>query len=176
MSISANNFVQENADSDSEGNSDNDDGPADYYQPISAVDDNQEDEDDNDKKSDGGDFNSSSTNSENPNCRDVLSNGHGRRIDLNEEEDESADEEEVRIRAEAAERAFREDENRRNAPLPAENATRIMDAMRGISLGSGFTPPDWANRVPEDQWIDQLRRLRVQTPSTFDSCSQSINN
>ncbi|PIA37490.1 hypothetical protein AQUCO_03000221v1 [Aquilegia coerulea] len=167
MSISANNFVQENADSDSEGNSDNDDGPIDYYQPISAVED-----DDNDQQSNGGDFNSLSTNSENPNFHVGLSNGDDRRIDLNED-DESAEEEEMRRRAEAAERAFREDENRRNAPLSAENATRIMDAMRGISLGSGFTPPDWANRVPEDQWIDQLRRLRVQPPSTS---SPSINN
>ncbi|KAL0378679.1 UNVERIFIED_CONTAM: hypothetical protein Sradi_3173400 [Sesamum radiatum] len=53
----------------------------------------------------------------------------------------------------AIERSFREDERRRNAPLTAENAVRLMEAMRGISLGGGA--PDWAGQVPEDQWIDR---------------------
>ncbi|KAI3891757.1 hypothetical protein MKX03_020895 [Papaver bracteatum] len=57
-------------------------------------------------------------------------------------------------------RAFREDENRRKAPLTPENTNRIMDAMRGISL-QGFVP-DWSNQVPESNWIDQLRNLRQQ--------------
>ncbi|KAF9590835.1 hypothetical protein IFM89_038707 [Coptis chinensis] len=60
-------------------------------------------------------------------------------------------------------RAFREDESRRNMPLPPENATRIMDVMRGISFGD-FTP-DWSRRVPEDRWIEEFRRLK-QSPST----------
>ncbi|KAE8039350.1 hypothetical protein FH972_011771 [Carpinus fangiana] len=55
-------------------------------------------------------------------------------------------------------RAFREDESRRNAPLTPENATRVMEAMRGVSFGG--VAPDWAGQVPEDQWIDRLRRLR----------------
>lgn len=55
-------------------------------------------------------------------------------------------------------RAFREDENRRNAPLTAENAMRVMEAMRGVSFGG--LAPDWADRVPEDRWIDHLRRMR----------------
>jgi solute carrier family 25 iron transporter 28/37 len=55
-------------------------------------------------------------------------------------------------------RAFREDESRRNAPLTPENATRVMEAMRGVSLGSFV--PDWAGGVGGEQWIDELRRLR----------------
>uniref|UniRef100_A0A2N9IP73 Uncharacterized protein n=1 Tax=Fagus sylvatica TaxID=28930 RepID=A0A2N9IP73_FAGSY len=55
-------------------------------------------------------------------------------------------------------RAFREDESRRNALLLPENATRVMEAMRGVSFGG--VAPDWAGQFPEDQWIDRLRRLR----------------
>ncbi|PPD66692.1 hypothetical protein GOBAR_DD36426 [Gossypium barbadense] len=62
-------------------------------------------------------------------------------------------------------RAFREDERRRNAPLTAENAMRVREAMRGVAF-AGLTP-DWANQIPEDRWIDQLRRLRQpQRPSS----------
>lgn len=87
-------------------------------------------------------------------------------LDLNENTEHSkssseGEEEEMPTR-EASDseilRAFREDENRRNAPLTPENATRIREAMRGISFG-GATP-DWVGQVPEDGWIDQLRRLR----------------
>ncbi|PPR90513.1 hypothetical protein GOBAR_AA30169 [Gossypium barbadense] len=62
-------------------------------------------------------------------------------------------------------RAFREEERRRNAPLTAENAMRVREAMRGVAF-AGLTP-DWANQIPEDRWIDQLRRLRQpQRPSS----------
>jgi len=42
--------------------------------------------------------------------------------------------------------------------LTPENATRVMEAMRGVSLGSFV--PDWAGGVGGEQWIDELRRLR----------------
>ncbi|PKI66585.1 hypothetical protein CRG98_013029 [Punica granatum] len=61
-------------------------------------------------------------------------------------------------------KAFREDESRRNAPLRSEDAVRVMEAMRGVSFGG--SAPDWAQRVPEDQWIEQLRRLRRPPRST----------
>lgn len=64
----------------------------------------------------------------------------------------------------AIQRAFIEDENRRNAPLPAENATRVMEAMRGISF-TGLAP-DWSGRVGEDTWINQLRNIRRQSVSS----------
>ncbi|KAK1286110.1 hypothetical protein QJS10_CPB20g00224 [Acorus calamus] len=48
--------------------------------------------------------------------------------------------------------------SRRNAPLTAENASRIVDAMRGVSFGG--IAPDWVDRMPEDRLIDRLRRLR----------------
>ncbi|GAV58673.1 hypothetical protein CFOL_v3_02206 [Cephalotus follicularis] len=60
-------------------------------------------------------------------------------------------------------RAFREDESRRNAPLTAENAVRVMEAMRGVSFVG--LPPDWAHTVPEHRWIHQLRR-RSQPPQS----------
>lgn len=62
----------------------------------------------------------------------------------------------------AIRRAFREDESRRNAPLTAENAMRVREAMRGVSFAG--LAPDWAHQVPEDQWIDRLRRLRQPQP------------
>ncbi|RXH84966.1 hypothetical protein DVH24_041734 [Malus domestica] len=51
-------------------------------------------------------------------------------------------------------RAFREDESRRNAPLTAENATRVREAMRGISFAG--TPPHWAELIAENNWMDRL--------------------
>ncbi|EFH68633.1 predicted protein [Arabidopsis lyrata subsp. lyrata] len=69
------------------------------------------------------------------------------------EDGESEEETETEIR-----RAFEEDERRRRSPLVAENAVRVMEAMRAISFPG--TAPDWASDVNEDRWIDQLRRLR----------------
>ena len=63
-------------------------------------------------------------------------------------EDEEEEEEERMIEASesAIRRAFSEDENRRNAPLSAENAVRVMEAMRGVSFGG--TVPAWAAQFP----------------------------
>ncbi|XP_076909678.1 uncharacterized protein LOC143567038 [Bidens hawaiensis] len=70
-------------------------------------------------------------------------------LDLNNEEDE-----EERMR-EAVQRAFREDESRRRAPLTPENTVRVMEAMRGISLPG--LAPHWA---ADDRWMDELARIR----------------
>lgn len=85
-----------------------------------------------------------------------------RSLDLSDDEDERKHEEdEMMRRAEmdrAMRRAFEEDENRRNAPLSSDNATRVMEAMRGVSFAG--SAPDWVRHVPEDNWIIQLQRLR----------------
>ncbi|KAI3844664.1 hypothetical protein MKX03_026766 [Papaver bracteatum] len=146
MSISANEFLQENDDdnSDSETNLD-DDGP-DYYQPISTDDDEE-----------------------------TSYNGHIEpgigihTLDLNDEEETIEDEEEETSNSEIS-RAFIEDENRRNAPLTPETSNRIMNAMRGISFQAGFVP-DWINQVPDDRWIDHLRNLRQQQPNSATTSS-----
>ena len=44
------------------------------------------------------------------------------------------------------------------APLPAARCETIKNAMQHISLG-GFRP-DWADHIPEDQWISSLRSRR----------------
>ncbi|KAH0468657.1 hypothetical protein IEQ34_001889 [Dendrobium chrysotoxum] len=85
-------------------------------------------------------------------------NGYSRILASEEEEEATAREREASIL-----RAFREDESRRNAPLPPENSARIVSVMRGVSFPD-YTP-DWVNRVPEDQWLDQLRRLRGESTS-----------
>ncbi|KAF5744473.1 hypothetical protein HS088_TW07G00044 [Tripterygium wilfordii] len=75
-------------------------------------------------------------------------------------DDDEEEDEENRMRAasdSAMLRAFRENESRRRAPLTPENAMRVREAMRGVSFGG--VAPDWARAVPEDQWINQLRRL-----------------
>ncbi|KAL0378601.1 UNVERIFIED_CONTAM: hypothetical protein Sradi_3165600 [Sesamum radiatum] len=144
--------------SDPDANSD--DSPK-YYQPISTVDSGGEDED-------HGRDRVLSDQDPNPNFYH-LPNGWGwvengvSSLDLSDkdhesDEEEEEEEEEAMESERAIERAFREDERRRNAPLTAENAVRLMEAMRGISFGGGA--PDWAGQVPEDQWIDRLRRLR----------------
>lgn len=141
----------ENGDgSDSDANSD--DAPE-YYQPISAADD-----DGNSDGEHGGEFRQL------PNgfaVHSAAENGISS-LDLNDvaeksSSDEEEEEEDERSREEL-ERALREDENRRNAPLTTENATRVMEAMRGVSFAG--VVPDWAARDPDDSWIDQLRRLR----------------
>ncbi|XP_078435698.1 uncharacterized protein LOC144706575 [Wolffia australiana] len=79
---------------------------------------------------------------------------------------EEDDAEEEREREANAARAFREDESRRIAPLGQENAARIMDAMNGVSFPG--IPPDWADQLPEEQWLEYLRRLRwAQNPGNF---------
>ena len=86
-------------------------------------------------------------------------------LDLNDvvEKSSSDEEDEDERSTEEVDRAGMEDENHRNAPLTEENATRVMEAMRGVSFAG--VVPDWAARDPDDNWIDQLRRLR-RTPNT----------
>ncbi|RZC91849.1 hypothetical protein C5167_021560 [Papaver somniferum] len=164
MSISANEFLGENDDdnSDSDTNNLDDDGP-DYYQPISTDDDEDVDH----------------------GFQMISSNGHIEpeigihTLDLNhEEEEETIEDEEEEEEASNSEisRAFIEDENRRNAPLTPENSNRIMNAMRGISFQAGFVP-DWINQVPDDRWIDHLTNLRqLQPNSTSTSSTTAAQN
>ncbi|XP_020210981.1 uncharacterized protein LOC109795840 [Cajanus cajan] len=144
-------FIEDNGNgSDSDANSD--DAPE-YYQPISAVDDDGSSDGEH-----GGEF------GQLPNgfaVHGVAENGISS-LDLSDGvEKSSSDEEEEELderSEEEIERALREEENRRNAPLTAENATRVMEAMRGVSFVG--VVPDWAARDPHDQWINQLHRLR----------------
>ncbi|KAJ4840477.1 hypothetical protein Tsubulata_000390 [Turnera subulata] len=148
---------ENNIDSDSDTNAD--DAPPQYYQPISSVGD--DDEGSVHSNSDGEHQAYDSHALDNGHCAPQAADGISS-VRLN---DDGEDEEEERMREasdSAMRRAFTEDESRRNAPLTAENAARVMEAMRGVSFG-GFTP-DWAGRVTEDQWIDRLRRLRQSPP------------
>ncbi|RWW40922.1 hypothetical protein BHE74_00053623 [Ensete ventricosum] len=92
---------------------------------------------------------------------------------VQEVEDEEADEESVRQREVSISRAFREDERRRSSPLTPENAARVLDAMRGVAFQG--VPPDWAERVPEDQWVDRLRRMRGSFASMRRSSVMLVN-
>ncbi|GAB4824313.1 hypothetical protein Ancab_007201 [Ancistrocladus abbreviatus] len=153
--------LQENA-GDSGSDTHSDDIPE-YYQPISETTDDDDGE--------GGDSNEASDENHGfvqlslsaNGCHDYRAENGMRALNLSENgngDSVEAEDDEERRRAEldaAMRRAFEEDENRRYAPLTADTAMRVMEAMRGVSFG-GFTP-DWARRVPEDQWIDQLRRL-----------------
>ncbi|GAB2284735.1 hypothetical protein Dimus_019189 [Dionaea muscipula] len=176
-------FTQEHnpaEDSDSDAHSD---GIPDHYQPISTIGAEEDDENEDD------DFSGGARSEEYGRINlPSLANGHVyptedtemmitmmmRSTQLSEalieeaerqvaliEEAERQEEEEERRRAaseSAMRRAFQEDESRRNAPLTPENATRVIQAMRGISFGG--SAPEWAHSLPEDRWIDQLRRLR----------------
>ncbi|MED6179592.1 hypothetical protein PIB30_002417 [Stylosanthes scabra] len=166
MNATIANFNQENEHgSDSDTNSGDEAAAEEYYQPISGFDDGSGQSD----GENGVEFHQV------PNGYCLQHNGVAEngissldRNDVvenksNSSEDEEEEEEEERNRREEIRRAFSEDESRRNAPLSEENATRVMEAMRGVSFGG--VAPDWADRVPEDRWIDQLRRLRV-SPST----------
>lgn len=151
-------FTGENA-----GGSDTDtisDDSPEYYEPISsgAIDDE--------------DFSDQNSDNDNELNFHRLPNGDARCVhgmdsldlsDEDDEEEEKEEEEDERMR-EAMQRAFREDESRRRAPLTAENATRVMEAMRGISFGG--LAPDWAGQVPEDRWIDHLATIRQPPSST----------
>ena len=165
------------ADSAGDSDSDTSDEINDYYQPISS----QDGEGDDDENLDS-DLNSNSTEPNINGYRSIHPHSHSslsnhdyqgasengmRSVNLSSEgqedresQEHEEEEEEERRRAEsdgAVRRAFEEDESRRNAPLPAENALRVMEAMRGVSF-SGLAP-DWASHIPEDRWLDQLRRL-----------------
>lgn len=144
MSIPSDDLHHHDSDSDTVS-----EAPGDDYHPISAADSDGEDDDP-------------------PPADGILSNGR-RPSDSGEifpngvgdGEDAAAEEEEEKRMAAAdrsASQAFREDEERRAAPLTPENAARVVEAMRGIAFPGA--PPDWAGRVSEDRWMDQLRRLR----------------
>ncbi|KAK9054846.1 hypothetical protein SSX86_025925 [Deinandra increscens subsp. villosa] len=157
VSNSDTNFTEAENASGSDTDTISDESPE-YYEPISngAI----EDDDSSDQNSDD---------DHEPNFHRLL-NGDVRCVenginylDLSNEEDEEDEEQEQRTR-EAVQRAFREDENRRRAPLTQENTNRVMEAMRGISFGG--SAPDWANSVPEDRWIDQLASIRQPPSST----------
>ncbi|OMO82900.1 hypothetical protein CCACVL1_11677 [Corchorus capsularis] len=164
MSTSPNDLIEEsNNGSGSDSDTNHDDAPE-YYQPISAVDD----DDDEDQEGFDGQVNSDEEHHN-------LSNGYVSRVengisslhvgDVAAEEEE--EEERMREASDTAIwRAFRDDESRRNAPLTPENAMRVREAMRGVSFAG--LAPDWVGQVPEDRWIDQLRRLRQpqSAPST----------
>ncbi|EEF36018.1 uncharacterized protein LOC8286005 [Ricinus communis] len=147
------NFIEDNNDPESDCDTNTDVAPE-YYQPISPLAD-----DDSDPEQANSDEDSRAENG----IRCLHLNGDVEQQSSSSSSEEEEDEEEERVR-EASEsailRAFREDENRRNAPLSQENATRVIEAMRGISF-SDYTP-DWAGRVPQDQWIHRLRALRSQ--------------
>ncbi|XP_021716267.1 uncharacterized protein LOC110684165 [Chenopodium quinoa] len=153
-------------DSDSDTNSDE---IADYYQPISSIDGNED-----------GNLNNPNINgyhdpNDAVNQHSSLSNGHDysaaaengvRALNLSEDEVERESEAEVEEEDEqrmgvdldsAMRRAIEEDESRRNAPLSSENAVRVMEAMRGVSFPG--MPPDWVSDLPEDRWVHQLQRL-----------------
>ncbi|KAH9701924.1 hypothetical protein KPL71_025163 [Citrus sinensis] len=152
------------------GGSDSDDNAPEYYQPISVQ--------DPDSDSDADQISSDACDA------GTLPNGYyeAEVEHLNgdveaKSSSEAEDEEEERIREESAlamRRAFREDENRRNAPLSQENARRVMDAMRRVSFRG--LAPDWANRLSEDRWMDQLSRIRLQQPSTSSTNNNNNNN
>ncbi|PON77999.1 hypothetical protein PanWU01x14_023530 [Parasponia andersonii] len=182
MPVSQPDFIQDQINvSDSDTNLDEDDA-SEYYQPISAVDDDDHDDNDDNDEDRHGDQNGYGNDVAGLHSH-LHSNGYRVRqaengvssLGLNddverssksssedeeeEEEEEEDDEERMREAADSAVvRAFREDENRRNAPLTTENAMRVMEAMRGVSFGG--VAPDWADRVAENNWVDQLRRLR----------------
>lgn len=132
-------------DSDSDAVSD---APTDDYRPISVAD------------SDGDDDDPPPADALPSNGRDLSDSGELLPNGVGDGDDAAEEEEEKRMAAadRAASQAFREDEERRAAPLTAENAARVVEAMRGIAFPGVL--PDWAGRVSEDRWMDQLRRLR----------------
>lgn len=170
--MSVENGSAADSDADSDGS-----GPEGYYRPISAHDDGSASDADDDGgfgvsspvRSNGGSGLIDGQNS-NPTVFQIHMvngisgldlNGHGEGGGMEEEDhddEEEEEEERAREREASISRAFREDESRRSAPLTPENTARIVDAMRGVSFQG--IPPDWVNRVPEDQWVNQLRRLR----------------
>ncbi|KAJ9167437.1 hypothetical protein P3X46_022091 [Hevea brasiliensis] len=148
------NFIEDNSGSDSDTNRD---AAPQHYQPISAIDVDDDEDGSSDQGNSDEEYHSYSRGEAENGISSLHING-----DM-EQKSSSSDEEEAEERVTEASdsailRAFREDENRRNAPLTAENARRVREAMRGISFGG--SAPDWAGRVPEDEWINQLRRLR----------------
>ncbi|XP_050367487.1 uncharacterized protein LOC126785865 [Argentina anserina] len=160
---SPNDFIQaleNHSGSDSDTNIDDEDAAAEYYQPVSAV-DSEDDDDIQHPQHDA--VVSHSQLLPNGVITDQAQRGVSS-LRLNDGVNDSGNEEEEGEEiGEGSDSAIREDESRRNAPLTPENATRVMEAMRGISFAG--VAPDWAERIPEENWIDRLRRLR-QSPQS----------
>ncbi|KAK6142046.1 hypothetical protein DH2020_013875 [Rehmannia glutinosa] len=153
--------------SDSDTNSDE---LPEYYQPISTVDNGGGGDEDEDEEGDFSDQNPSHNFHQLPNG--WAENGGVSSLDLSDEDEE---EEDMATESESAiERAFREDERRRKLPLPAENGIRVMEAMRRVSFGG--SAPDWAGQVPDDQWIDRLRRMRRPTSGVVSAASATTDH
>ncbi|KAM5583086.1 hypothetical protein ABKV19_003147 [Rosa sericea] len=159
--------VENHSGSDSDTNIDDDDA-AEYYQPVSAV-DSEDDEENHHLQNDavvshsqllpnGVIVNQAQRGVSSLRLNDDVEGDNGSSSEQEEEEVEI-----VGGSDSAITRAIREDESRRHAPLTPENATRVMEAMRGISFVG--VAPDWADRIPEENWIDRLRRLR-QSPQS----------
>ncbi|CAB4312423.1 unnamed protein product [Prunus armeniaca] len=157
--------------SDSDTNIDEDEVAGEYYQPVSAVDSEDEDQSRNDTVSihpqqhqqqvlsNGVTVNQVQRGISSLRLNDNLEGTNNHNMSMSSEDEEDKEEEEEEEASDSAiMRAFREDENRRNAPLPPENATRVREAMRGISFAG--TPPPWADRVPEGNLIDRIHQLR----------------
>lgn len=182
ISNSANDFIHEDAGgfgSDSDMNTEED--PPEYYQPISAVPDDNEDLRFSDRQNSHSDEEEEDERDRQLNSlRNPVPNGYLLHCvengvvsldlsvedgDVSEEEEEEEEEERSREESEVAmRRPFRDDESRRNAHLTPENTVRVLEAMRGVSFGG--LAPDWVVQIPEDQWIDRLRRIRQTTPAT----------
>ncbi|KAM7259668.1 hypothetical protein ACFE04_015409 [Oxalis oulophora] len=142
-------LIQENG-NESDTDSNPDDAQSDYYQPISSVDDGEEE----------------SYNHTLPNgIASIVMNDDG-----SEEEEDEEEEEVIVRREEAMRRAFNEDEERRNAPLTIDNAERVREAMRSVSFAAGFAP-HWS----QANWIDGLTRLRRPTTTTNNGSSSSAS-
>ncbi|KAK4362664.1 hypothetical protein RND71_017905 [Anisodus tanguticus] len=148
------NFIQENA-AGSDSDSNPDDSP-DYYQPISSTTD-----DENVQISDDEECDESSNFNRLPNGYVNCVESGISSLDLSGEDGEV---EEAEVAEESIRAVLREDESRRNITLTAENATRVMEAMRRVSFGG--VAPDWTSQVSEDQWIEHLQRLRRQPATT----------
>lgn len=150
--------------SDSDSNLDEDEESLDYYQPISTVDECEDGDlgrisaDDLDSLRLPNGFMSPG---EAENGIASLSLGDDAESSNRDEEKDEADEGIAEDSDSVVTRAFREDDDRRNAPLTEDNAVRVMEAMRGVSFTG--VAPDWAHRVPESDWIDQVRRLSEST-------------
>ncbi|KAL6506446.1 hypothetical protein OROGR_024627 [Orobanche gracilis] len=159
MNAVATSAADDNGTCESDSDSNSDDFPE-NYQPISTF-DNGGGSEDEDGEGDSSDPDPVRNFHHLPNGLSSLelnNDDHG-----DEEEEEEKEEIAVTESERAIELAFREDERRRNAPLTAENAARVMEVMRQVSIGGGG--PDWVVQVSEDQWIDRLRRLRQQSSS-----------
>ncbi|KAJ3676456.1 hypothetical protein LUZ60_003868 [Juncus effusus] len=160
MSISANGHLNDEANGGEDSDLESDFATAaaesgeDYYQPIS----------------DGSDSDSEEPDSSYLQLNEANGNGVSS-LDLNADDSESESEQEETEASVST--AIGEDERRRNLELTQERSERIREAMRGVEFRGA--PPPWADRLPEEQWVDQLRRIRGETSLTLNPSSSSSN-